>query len=327
MKKNILFAFVLFFFLSGKAQQTLTLSGTVASKVSGKVYLQKFDEKLFFTIDSAQIVAGKFSFSTKLKLPEIYGLSLNPKEGTYFVFLDNNPTEVVLDSLNGYKNTTVKGSEQQDLFISYRKQKDVKIDDFIRQHPESLVSAYVLYRDFAYRLNADEIKANVKLLSPELQTTPYVNTLNELAKVYETVAVGKKAPLFEAKSTDGQLIKLSDLLGKGYLLVDFWASWCGPCRKENPNVVKAYQKYKSKGFDILAVSLDENRDAWLKAIEKDGLLWTQVSDLKSWHSEPAKLYGVRAIPANFLISPEGVIVAKNLDGDDLDNALGSFLGN
>jgi thiol-disulfide isomerase/thioredoxin len=122
-------------------------------------------------------------------------------------------------------------------------------------------------------------------------------------------------------------VRLSSFRGK-YVLVDFWASWCGPCRQENPNVVKLYNKYKGKGFTILGVSLDKAGDkpAWLAAIKNDGLTWTQVSDLNGWSNLAARLYGVQSIPQNFLIDPQGKIVAKGLRGDDLDAALEKLLG-
>jgi thiol-disulfide isomerase/thioredoxin len=119
-------------------------------------------------------------------------------------------------------------------------------------------------------------------------------------------------------------VSLSSFKGK-YFLLDFWASWCGPCRRENPNVVKAYRQYHNKGFDILGVSLDDSKDDWLKAIKKDGLSWTQVSDLKGWKNEAATLYGIQGIPMNFLIDKEGKIIAKNLRGQDLEKRLAEVL--
>lgn len=142
-----------------------------------------------------------------------------------------------------------------------------------------------------------------------------------IAKVKKTQE-GAPAPDFTQLDPNGKPVKLSDFRGK-YVLLDFWASWCGPCRRENPNVVKAYNAYKDKGFTVLGVSLDkpDDREKWLAAIEKDGLPWTQVSDLKAWENEAAKLYEVNAIPMNFLIDPNGNIIAKYLRGDALEAAL------
>jgi thiol-disulfide isomerase/thioredoxin len=138
--------------------------------------------------------------------------------------------------------------------------------------------------------------------------------------VYST-SIGSTAPDLEFPNPEGKIIKLSDLRGK-YVLIDFWASWCGPCRKENPNVVAIYHKYKDKGFDIFSVSLDRDKAGWVGAIEKDKLVWTNhVSDLKSWSSEAAKIYGVRSIPATFLIDKEGKILAKDLRGNALEDML------
>ena len=145
-------------------------------------------------------------------------------------------------------------------------------------------------------------------------------------------AIGDKAPELAFYNVDStKVIKLSSLKGQ-YVLIDFWASWCGPCRRENPNVVRAYEKYgkaklkQGKGFTIYSVSLDKSRSAWKQAIEQDKLSWpNHVSDLRAWSAEGARIYGVNSIPMNFLIDPEGIIVAKNLRGDQLDKALDPFV--
>lgn len=136
-------------------------------------------------------------------------------------------------------------------------------------------------------------------------------------------SVGAKAPDFSQETPDGELLKLSDLRGK-YVLLDFWASWCGPCRRENPNVVKLYNQYKDAGFTILGVSLDRNRERWLKAIDDDGLDWHHVSDLKGWQNEVAQMYEVRGIPRTLLLDPEGKIIGKDLRGESLRNTLSAI---
>ncbi|MCB0617022.1 MAG: TlpA family protein disulfide reductase, partial [Phaeodactylibacter sp.] len=136
----------------------------------------------------------------------------------------------------------------------------------------------------------------------------------------KSFVVGGQAPDFTQKTPDGGEMSLSELRGK-VVLVDFWASWCGPCRRENPNVVRMYNKYKDKGFDILGVSLDKTQDRWLQAIEQDGLEWHHVSDLKGWGNEVAQAYGVRSIPHTILLDQEGRIIARNLRGQALEEKL------
>lgn len=141
----------------------------------------------------------------------------------------------------------------------------------------------------------------------------------------KTLAIGQKAPEISMANPEGQVVPLSSLQGK-YVLVDFWAKWCGPCRKENPNIVRAYNTYKDKGFTVYGVSLDRTKEDWLQGIREDGLTWTHVSDLKFWQSEAAKTYNITAIPFSLLLDPNGVIIAKNLRGQALDDKLEEVLG-
>ncbi len=141
----------------------------------------------------------------------------------------------------------------------------------------------------------------------------------------KATAIGQITPEIELPNPEGQVIKLSSLRGK-YVLVDFWAKWCGPCRRENPNVVKAYQKYKDKGFEVYGVSLDRNKEDWVQAIQEDGLTWTQVSDLKYFESKAAADYNISAIPFSILVDPQGKIIAKNLRGPALNKKLEEVLG-
>ncbi len=134
------------------------------------------------------------------------------------------------------------------------------------------------------------------------------------------LVMGALAPAISQPTPEGQTVSLSSLKGK-YVLIDFWASWCGPCRAENPNVVAAFNKFKDKDFTILGVSLDDNKEKWMEAIKKDGLAWTHVSDLKKWESIPARDYGVESIPTNFLLDKEGRIIARDLRGPALEAKL------
>jgi len=198
---------------------------------------------------------------------------------------------------------------------------------YIQKNPKSSYSVDAL-KDVVGHL-PDDIRAYDKLfnnLNKNVKQSEEGKKLRKTIDKFLTVAIGAKAPEFTEKDPNGNDIALSSFKGK-YLLIDFWASWCGPCRDENPHVVKAYEKYKNKNFEILGVSLDQPtaKQNWLDAIEKDNLTWPQVSDLKFWNSAVANLYGVRSIPQNFLLDPNGVIIAVNLRGDDLENTLAKLL--
>ncbi len=298
--------------------------GSVKGVKTGKVYLQKFYNKYFVTVDSAVIQDNKFHLQGTVELPELYGLTIDTNNYPLFVFLNaNDHLSVILDT-SGFKKSVITGSPDNDLFYKYKlDDKDIRIDSFIQEHPKSLVSAYILYRDYSYRLSPEEIEKNISLLDPSFAKTQYVNVLKDLAVTLRKVQTGNKAPDFVLPDTSGKEVKLSDHFGN-YLLLDFWASWCGPCRRENPNIVKAYLKYNPKGFSIVSVSLDRKRKNWIKGIEADHLTWTHVSDLGYWNSTVAHLYGIRSIPSNLLLDPKGVIIARNIYGNELEQKLDSI---
>ena len=192
--------------------------------------------------------------------------------------------------------------------------------DYLKKAPGTPIGMYVINQVAGYDIVPSEIEPTFKKLSKEARNSPSGKEFAKRLQSAKKTAVGQPALAFSQATPEGKMVGLDAFRGK-YLLVDFWASWCGPCRQENPNVVKAYEKFKDRGFDILGVSLDDNKDKWLKAVEADKLAWTHVSDLKGWKNAAADLYGVRAIPQNVLIDPKGKIIAKNLRGDKLEEKL------
>ena len=192
---------------------------------------------------------------------------------------------------------------------------------FIRSHPASMLSLE-LFPKIAYEQRYDVVKPLFDGLSFKIKNSKEGKKVAANLDKMRVTAIGQPAPDFEVPDAEGKLVKLSSFRGK-YVLVDFWASWCGPCRAENPNLVKVYNKFKDQNFTIVGISLDksDSKALWLAAVKKDGLLWLQLSDLKFWDSTAAKSYGVQAIPQNFLIDPDGIIVGKTLSGKALDETL------
>jgi len=198
---------------------------------------------------------------------------------------------------------------------------------FILSNPDSYLSLLALYSVAGPSPDPSEVDPLYNSLSDRLKATETGKVLKKSLDALRNTAIGVTAPDFTQNDVNGVPVKLSSFRGK-YVLLDFWASWCGPCRQENPNVVRAYNKYKDKNFTIVGVSLDKasGKADWIAAIQNDGLSWTQVSDLKFWNNEVASLYSITSIPANFLIDPNGKIIARDLRGDDLENKLEDVLG-
>lgn len=194
--------------------------------------------------------------------------------------------------------------------------------EYARTHPDTYLSIVLLRSTMGEEFDAIAAEKIFNGLNESIRKTELGNQVKAMITEIKKTQIGVEAQDFTMNDINGEAVKLSDFRGK-YLFLDFWASWCSPCRRENPNLVENYKRFKDKGFEILGVSLDkpEDREKWIGAIEKDGLTWPQVSDLKEWECEAAAMYSVKAIPMNFLIDPNGIIIAKYLRGEELTKKL------
>jgi peroxiredoxin len=229
------------------------------------------------------------------------------------------------DFANNTKNNTATDSlDEVENGLTSEKRKYV--GTFVKKHPNSLLSAILIEENFSYYAEASEVEPLYTLLNLRVKNSVAGQAVKKILHIYQTIAVGQIAPDIQQTDTSGNLFSLSSLKGK-YVLIDFWASWCGPCRKENPNILKAYNIYTERGFEVLGVSYDsENgKEKWKKAIVDDGLPWKQISDLKGWQNSTTEQYYIKAIPYNLLLDKDGKIIAKNLFGKNLQNKLAEII--
>lgn len=340
--------------------KTFKLTGKLANpQAGGQVYLYAISQggrEDFMTFDVKS--DGTFSQEVTIKHPDFFLVNFFNAQESPIIF-DGNDLTIEADGSKADGSFTVNGSTENTLFAEYRLMEQrigeksnqlreafyAAEDDQSRQKVETDYEAFRLQtvadlKAFitkaegamvsvlpAGMLSEDEDFDLLNQLSEHLAkfypNTPMITSFRSRIQELGKTAIGQPAPEIELESPQGSKVKLSSLKGK-YVLIDFWASWCGPCRQENPNVVRVYNQYKDKGFEIFGVSLDRDRAKWLEAIEKDKLTWVHVSDLQFWNSSVVPQYGIQGIPYTVLLDKEGRIIAKNLRGKALEDKLASL---
>lgn len=327
-----------------------------------QVKVQRRAEDIWVTLDSALVEAGVVKLSGEIDGQEMLFLSLQDVRGNVPFFAEAAEITIKVD-LNNLRSAEITGSAAHQRYLEFtnefdqydeilyqayqayraaeedgdttaksqandayelvEKEKKQFLVNHIMQNNGDVVSHYILFRN-SYQFELDELESMVVNFDAEKEST-YLEALMDRVLVLKSVAVGMPFKDFEQGNQSDEPIKLSSKVGTKLLLVDFWASWCAPCRVENPNIVAVYNDYKDKGFDVYGVSFDTNKDKWLEAIEADKLTWTHVSDLKGWGNEAGKLYGVQSIPHSVLLDENGTIIAKNLREEALREKVAELL--
>jgi peroxiredoxin len=363
--KRIFYLFVALAIIAGcTSEPHFVVKADLQGSDSLTFYLQKRGQGKLITIDSAVSKKGSFKMTGTIEYPEMVQLVvLNTPIRTSF-FLENAEITITgkVDSIADVKIT---GSKTQDEFAAFRNsnkpmndkysalvqeyqaaraandeakiaqlEKDAEViseemtslqKEFIKNNPSSYLTPSLL-QGLSIKMEAEEIETAINALDTNIAKVPLMQDLKKRVIAMKTVTVGQKAPDFTLNDVDGNPVALYSKVGSKLLLVDFWAAWCGPCRQENPNVVKVYNEFHKKGFDVFGVSLDRTKDDWVKAIADDKLTWTHVSDLQYWSNAAAKLYAVNSIPANFLLDETGTIIARNLREEALYEKVKEILG-
>jgi peroxiredoxin len=334
--------------------KTFTLSGTVYQGPE-MVYLYRVTDDALNVSDSATVTKGAFQMKGQIGIGEMAYLSFDGKKklpvfieaSSINVAAKGNDSDSVdisgsnlhkayqkfMASLEEYDKqiseiyTAFKEAEDdearkeiEEKYDEVDEEKTAYISEYIGENLNSPVSPYLVTKYMMYSAETDEITNLMNSFEGEAKESKYIETMKQRIVDLEKTAIGKKIKSFELADAEGKMINIEDFQGK-YVLIDFWASWCGPCRRENPNVVDAFNNYSKNDFTILGVSLDKDKEKWLEAIEKDGLAWSHISDLKGWDNAVSKDFGVRGIPFSVLIDPNGVVLAKNLRGEELHSYL------
>ncbi|MDF2158038.1 TlpA disulfide reductase family protein [Algoriphagus sp. CAU 1675] len=336
----------------------IQITGRIQNAPSGNIVLSQFTDSRPKVLDTLELSeGGEFSYELALTTPTFYDLNLFGQKSVRLALLDED-VQVAYD-FSDPESLQIEGSVDskemqkldklfQDYQLEVNTLNEAYYEAMSSNNSEEIKKIQLEAMALESR-QATKVKemitsmgdsfaslAAIGLLSPK-NDFPFIDDLvNKLNENYpgtiavlqlkqqldelRPLAVGQIAPEIELPNPDGELVKLSDLRGK-YILIDFWAAWCKPCREENPNLVRLYAQYKDKGFDILGVSLDRSKEDWLKAIDDDGLSWTQISDLQYFNSVAAETYKIDAIPASYLLDPDGKIIAKGLRGLSLENKL------
>ncbi len=313
--------------MENKDKEEFTLNGSTKGIDEGTklLLINTLDDKI---IDSTIVSDNEFQMTGTLEKPPTRALLRTVDFSEYrFIWLENREMNFHARNSN-FRNAEISGSETENLAQILHEQTDViesrekrlKIEmEFVKSHPNSIVSASILA---VYATSwGKEITSELFIkLSQENKESEYGKNISNYIKLNKNPKIGEEFVDFTMKDENGQSKKLSDLKGKS-LLLEFWASWCGPCRKENPNLLQTYKRFHPGGFEIFAVSLDNDKDSWIKAIQEDSLTWHHVSDLKGDANAASLIYGVGGIPDNFLIDKNGIIVARNLRGAELNKKL------